>query len=106
MTSTEASASTPRVERAVGVRGDLELALGERRGGAGERRVAGCAGWIAAATSRRIVHASLWDSSKSTLMLARRAGSSCRTVINADRDRDVNVDFRSSMRKNPANGRH
>ena len=48
MTSTAAPASASRVERAVGVGGDLELALGERVGGAGERGVAGWEGCIAA----------------------------------------------------------
>ena len=64
---------------------------------------AGCAGWIAAATSGRIVHASLWDSSKSTLMLA-VGRFICRTVIPTAIH--VNVDYHSTVRKNPAHGRH
>ena len=79
-------------ERAGGVGGDLELALGERGGAARRRSRRGGRAGSRSATSGRIVHASEWASSKRTRAVLRRAAGMTLPTVEGRPDR-VNGDF-------------
>ncbi len=82
-----------RGERPGGDRRDLEVTLGERRRGrARTTSPAGCSGWMAAATSGRMLQASPWDSSNSTRATLRwRSVDSMASLLPAGRRRPTAI---------------